>query len=101
MKQGSEVLPEVAGGVEEGETVEACEEERGEQEVEGRDAMMCGEGVEEASEPGVEVGVEVGELLQRAGRVGVVMTMAVAVRVIVWVWRMSKLVIGEKDRERE
>ena len=63
--------------------------------------MMCGEGVEEASEPGVEVGVEVGELLQRAGRVGVVMRMAVAVRVIVWVWCMSKLVIGEKDRERE
>ena len=56
------MLPELVGGVPEGETVEACEEEGGKQEVEGGEAVVGGEGVEEAGEPGVEVGVEVGEL---------------------------------------
>jgi hypothetical protein len=101
VKEGCEVLSEVAGGVEEGEAVEACEEEGGEQEVEGREAVFSGESVEEAGEQGVKLGVEVGELVKWAGRVGVVMTMAVAVRVIVLVWGISKLVVGEKDRERD
>jgi hypothetical protein len=101
VEEGCEVLSEVAGGVEEGEAVETCEEEGGEQEVESRETVFSGESLEEAGEPRVKVGVEVGELVKGADSVGVVMTMAVAVRVIVWVYSMSELVVGEKDRDRE
>jgi hypothetical protein len=55
--------------------------------------------MEEAGEPGVEVGVEIGEMVQWVGRVGVVR--AVTVSVCVGMWSKSKLVVGEKDREGE
>ena len=57
--------------------------------------MVGGEGVEEVGEEGVKAGVEVGEMVERAGRV--VMSGAVAVTVTVGMRSMSKLVIGEKD----
>ena len=57
--------------------------------------MVGGKGVEEVGEEGVKAGVEVGKMVERAGRV--VMSGAVGVAVSVGMWSMSKLVIGEKD----